>query len=295
VAIDASSATAPMCLKHSETIGNWISAMWMRRRAGRLAAVCIGAALASGTVLADPVPVRHTEGIVHGFLALRTVDGALVANGDLIQLACGDRVTSRLVFRFKDGSIRDETAVFSQRGSFRLLRNHLVQKGPSFPQPLDVSIECASGQVTVRYTDEHGKEKIESEKLELPPDLANGMTLTLLKNIRPGAPPPTLSMVAATPKPRLVKLAISNAGEEPFATGLIARKATHYVVKVEIGGVSGLIAPLVGKQPPDSHVWILQGDAPAFVKSEGPLFLGGPIWRIELVSPVWPKTPSATR
>jgi len=51
----------------------------------------------------------------------------------------------------------------------------------------------------------------------------------------------------------------------------------------------GLVAPLVGKQPADTHVWILGGEAPAFVKSEGPLYVGGPIWRIELASPIWPK------
>jgi hypothetical protein len=96
-------------------------------------------------------------------------------------------------------------------------------------------------------------------------------------------------MVAYTPKPRLVKLALSVAGDERFATNGVARKATHYVVKIEIGGLTGLIAPLVGKQPPDSHVWVLGGEAPAFVKSEAPMFLGGPVWRIELVSPVWPK------
>ena len=57
---------------------------------------------------------------------------------------------------------------------------------------------------------------------------------------------------------------------------------------LEIGGVTGLVAPLLGKQPPDSHVWILRGEAPAFVKSRGPLYSGGPIWQIELESPVWP-------
>jgi hypothetical protein len=255
----------------------------------RLVTTVAGLALMSSvTLVAEPVTVRHAEGIVHGFLSLRSTDGTLLANGDLIQTARGDRVTSRLVFHFKDGSILDETAVFSQRREFQLLTDHLVQKGPTFPRSEDVTINCASGQVTVRYTNDHGEEKVESEQMKLPPDLANGMTLVLMKNIQATAPPRALSMIAATPKPRLVKLAISNAGDEAFSTSGLARKATHYVVKVEIGGVSGLIAPLVGKQPPDTHVWILQGQAPAFVKSEGPLFADGPIWRIELVSPVWP-------
>ena len=90
-------------------------------------------------------------------------------------------------------------------------------------------------------------------------------------------------------KPRLVKLGISIAGAEPFSVACSPRRAVHYVLKVEIGGVSGLLAPLVGKQPPDSHVWILDGEAPAFVKSESFLFMGGPLWRTDLVSPVWPK------
>ena len=72
------------------------------------------------------------------------------------------------------------------------------------------------------------------------------MVLTLLKNIPSDASQMTVSMVAATPKPRLVKLAIISQGEEPFSIGDSSRKATHYVVKVEIGGAAGLVAPLLG-------------------------------------------------
>ena len=248
----------------------------------------------AGPLHGQTVAVRHAEGLVHGFLILRTLDGTPVADGDLIQTSRGDRVTTRLVFHFKDGSIHDETAVYSQRQRFRLITHHLVQKGPTFPQPLDMSIDGSSGQVTVRYEDD-GKHKVESERIEVPPDLANGLILTLLKNVRTGAPPKSISLIAATPKPRLVKLAITAAGEEPFSTGGATRKAIHYILKVEIGGISGVLAPLLGKQPPDSHVWILGGEAPAFVKSEQPLYLGGPVWRIELVSPVWPRSGPAAK
>ncbi len=60
-------------------------------------------------------------------------------------------------------------------------------------------------------------------------------------------------------------------------------------IKVEIGGVAGLVAPWLGKQPPDSHIWILGGESPTFVKSESLSYMGGPLWRTELVAPVWPK------
>jgi hypothetical protein len=216
------------------------------------------------------------------------MDGTAIADGDLVQSARGNRVTSRLTFRFRDGSIHDETAVFTQRREFRLVSARLVQKGPAFPNPLEFSLDAATGQVDVRYRDESGEAKIESERLDLPPDVANGLVLTLLKNVSGSAPPKSLSFVAATPKPRLVKLEIQAAGRERFSTGHAMRRATHYVVKVNIGGLSGLLAKLFGRQPPDSHVWILGGDSPAFVKSEQPLYVGGPTWRIELVSPVWP-------
>jgi hypothetical protein len=42
---------------------------------------------------AAPIAVRHTEGSVHGFLVLRTLEGNALADGDLIQVARGDRVT----------------------------------------------------------------------------------------------------------------------------------------------------------------------------------------------------------
>ena len=245
--------------------------------------------LAPQSVKAEPVPVRHAEGIVHGFLVLRDLDGATLADGDLIQTSQGTRVTTRLLFQFKDGSVHDETAVYSQRQQFLLLTYHLIQKGPTFKHPLDMLIDARSGKVAVHYADEDGKPKNAGEQMELPPDLANGLVLTLLKNVQPASPPKSLSYVAATPSPRLIKLELSVAGRERFSVGSKGQEATHYVLKADIGGISGLLAPLVGKQPPDSHVWILEGDAPAFVKSEQSLYLGGPIWRIELVSPSWPR------
>ena len=251
------------------------------------------ATLFPGATAAEVIPVRFPEGVAHGFLALRTLDGKTLADGDLIQSVRDDRVTSRLVLRFHDGSVHDETVVFSQRRSFRFLSDHLVQKGPAFRHPMEVSIDGKSGKVTVSYT-EDGKEKTISERMELPPDLANGLMLALLKNIDPRAPLTTVSLVAATPKPRLVKLAIAPTVEDPFTVGSSPRKATHFVVHMEIGGLAGLVAPLLGKQPPDTHVWVLEGDAPAFVGSEGPFAAGGPVWRLELASPSWPRAASPT-
>jgi hypothetical protein len=142
--------------------------------------------------------------------------------------------------------------------------------------------------VTVRYSEKDGEEKIITERLALPEDVANGLLLILLKNAPPDGTGITVSMVAATPTPRVVTLEATAVGEDAFWLGVSQRNATHYVVKVKLGGVAGLVAPLVGKQPPDSHVWMLGGTAPTFVKAETSLAAGGPVWRIELAPPVWP-------
>jgi len=252
----------------------------------RLIAILFACAtmLQPNALFADMIPVRHTEGLIHGFLLVLTFEGKALADGQMTQDAQGDRVTNHLIFRFKDGSIYEDTTVFSQRGTFRLLSDHLILRGPSFKQPVDTSINASTGQVKVRYTEDKGKEKVIAQRMELPPDVANGLLFTLMKDIKPSVPRTTVSMVATTPKPRLVKLAILPQGEEPFTIGSFHHKAMHYVVKVEIGGVTGFLARLMGKQPADTHVWVLGGEAPAFVKAEGPLYVGGPIWRIQLAS-----------
>jgi hypothetical protein len=93
--------------------------------------------------------------------------------------------------------------------------------------------------------------------------------------------------VAPTSKPRLISISVKPAGDVPFSVGGHTRKAVDYVLHVELGGLVGVIAPMIGKQPADYHIWILEGTAPAFIREEGQLYEGGPIWRIEQISPTF--------
>ncbi len=149
------------------------------------------------------------------------------------------------------------------------------------------SIKATTGQVTVRYQD-NDHEKVDTEHMDLPPDLANGLILTVLKNISPDTKETKVSYVGGAPKPRLVHLSITPNGEEPFSVAGGRHKATRFTEKVEIGGIAGMIAPLIGKKPADSNVWVVHEGAPAFVRADEALYVGGPIWRIEITGPVWP-------
>lgn len=246
--------------------------------------------LFSTCMLADQVLVRHAEGLLRGFLVLRDMDDKILAAGEISQIASGNRVTGNLSLRFKDGSVHEETTVFSQRRAFQLITYHLMQKGKSFKHSTDLNLNASTGQVTVISTDDEGKEKTYSQQMKLPSDVANGMFTTLLKDIDPKTVETTVSMVAATPKPRLVRLKMMREEiEDSFSLAGLQHKAIHYRIKIDIGGISGIVAPVVGKQPPDIHVWIVGGKAPGFLKLEGPLYEGGPVWKIELASPIWSK------
>ena len=240
------------------------------------------------SVSADPVGVRHLQGYVHGFLVLKDTNDKVLASGDLVQLPSGNRVTATLSLHFADGSLYEETSTFTQSHTYQLLTYKQVMKGASFKTQETLSLDARSGAVNIQYTDKDGKEKAVNDKLSLPPDLANGLLSLLLTEASPQTEM-TLSMLVSTPKPRIVKLKISPAGQESFAAGGSSAKANHYIMKIDIGGVEGVAAKVVGKQPPPEDFWIAAGNAPVFLKSEGPLYEDGPIWRIELASPTWPK------
>lgn len=232
--------------------------------------------------------MRYPEGTTHGFLVLRDLTGRALAAGDLTQIVCGNKVVARLQFHFKDGSLDDETTVFSQRGRLRLISDHHIQKGPAYPMPLDVSIGVSSGQVVTRYQD-RGKQVEVAEHMDLPADLANGMVLYILKNIKSDTKQLKVHYLASMPKPRVVELAIQEQDKERFDIANAAHDATHYVMKVDLGGITGMVAPLIGKAPADLNLWVSDGDAPAFIRMEGQLYNGGPIWTVEMAAPVWPK------
>ncbi|MFL6416419.1 MAG: hypothetical protein ACJ74Y_12215, partial [Bryobacteraceae bacterium] len=231
----------------------------------------VAAVLLAANLPAEPVPVRHRQGSAHGFVALKTLEGTRIATGDVTQVVHGDRVTSRLVFRFRDGSIDDDITVFTQRGTFRLITDHHIQRGPSFPKPSDVLINALTGQIASHTKDG----TVRQDHLDLPPDVSNGLPPNLLMNILPSVPETKLSFVAPTEKPRLIQVSIKPAREVAFTIGGSKRKAVDFVLHPELGGITGIIAPIVGKQPADFHIWIMTGTSPAFIREEGQLYEGG--------------------
>jgi hypothetical protein len=243
------------------------------------------ALLWASPVGADAVAVRLPEGVTHGFLVLRSESGDLLADGELLQVPKGKAVESRLVFRFKDGSLQDETTVFSQDKVFAVIRYHLVQRGPSFAKPLEATLDFATRHFTVKSRKAPDKpEETFDGSVDFPPDVYNGLLPTLAKNL-PHGTKARVHFVAFTPEPKVIQLDLEEAGQEQVLVGRSRRRATVYRQKAELGKVLGALASVAGKRPPDSRYWILQGPVPAFLRFEGQLYFEGPVWRVELSSP----------
>lgn len=231
---------------------------------------------------AAPVEVRFVEGTAHGLLLVRTVKGEIVGHGDFLQSTRTDHMEGRLILRFKDGSLHDETVTFSQQRVFTMLSYRLVQRGPSFPETLEASLDRKTGSYAVRSVRD-GREQAASGSIAMPPDVYNGLVAMLLKNLAPGARG-TVHIVAFTPKPRLIELEMTPAGNQPLRSGDLERQATRYALKPKLGAALRLFATLLGKAPADEECLILTEDVPAFVRCDGPLYLKGPIWRVEVTS-----------
>ena len=237
---------------------------------------------------AATVPVGFVEGVTRGFLLLRTVNGVLIAQGDLLQVVQGGEVESRMIFRFKDGSVFDETVVFTQQSVFIMQKYHLLQHGPSFTEDIEVSMDRASGKFRVKTkARKDAREEVLDGTLDLPPDVYNGMVFTVAKNLPKGAGE-TVHIVAFTPTPRLIQLELAPSGEHKVLVGELANTATHYVVKPKLGIWLKLFATLLGRVPADYHAWIVTEGVPAFARFEGSLYVTGPVWLVELAIPRWP-------
>ncbi len=236
---------------------------------------------------AEQVRVVERQGAVHGFLVLKDENGKEIAVGDETNEVRGNTIRSRTVFRFRDGSIDDEEAVYRQGTTFQLIRDHRIQKGPSYAKPSDVTIDVAKGEVSwVDMSKSDGQTK--SQHMNLPGDLANGMVPLLIENLKQGASELKVSYLAVDTKPRIVTLDIKPDGDDKVLVGGDGRKADRFNIHTDIQGIAGVVAPIVGKQPPDIKLWVAGGTVPVFVRMDGPFYEQGPRWSVLLAGPTWP-------
>lgn len=240
-------------------------------------AVLMSVAVAA-SVAAEPVTVRNPEGSMQASPVLRSQTGETLAAGEFIQRASDDgRVETSLVLRFHDGSVYEEHVTFTQRDALELQRYRVIQRGPSFPDWLDATVDRTTGRYDVHYrSDDEGRWQKLTGTLTLPADTYNGMLPVLLKQLTGGAPH-NVQIVAFTPRPRFVTVRATPAGEEALVIRERLMTTTRYQLKPQLG----IFASLLIADIPPAYLWVAPGDVSEFVRFQGPLYFMGPVWRIE--------------
>jgi hypothetical protein len=252
--------------------------------------VWFGAAIALAAAApahAAPIAVRYAEAPSHAFLVLSDLDGKALASGELVQWQERGALANRLTFTFADGSLYDETVRFSAAKSFRLLAYHLVQKGPAFRGDSEAQFD-RSGRYTARRRPAGGEEEHDAGRITVPDDAYNGMTSTMLRNLAAHASA-TVHLLAFTPKPNVLEMALAPEGSDDFWIGGARHAATRFLVTPKVTGAKGVVASVIGKQPEPIRFWLTAGRVPTFLKFEGPLYVDGPPWRVELAAARWKR------
>ena len=237
----------------------------------------------AASLSAETIAVRHIQRPMHRFMVARSEDGKTIASGEFLQVVQGDEVTMHLTYRFLDGSIDDEETTYTQQSTFRLVRNHHIQRGPFFTKPIDFTVEAATGAMTSRSTDKNGKTHVESKHMDLPLDLANGFVGTLLLNVLPNTKPFRVGMLTPVGGGRLVPILISPESEQTVYFAEQTLKATVFRIHPELNGFVRMFARILGMQPKDVVVWVLEGEEPAVAVIVGQLGGYGPVVSSDLV------------
>ena len=257
-------------------------------------AVILTALLVPAWAAAKAVAVSFAEGAAHGYLVVHDGSGESIGHGEVLQTVRRNLVESRLVFHFKDGSRFDEKTTFSQRRVFKLQKYRLIQRGPSFPEELDIRMDRKSGRYRVRSrAGPDQSEVVTAGRLDMPSDAYNGLIGTLLRNL-PSGKSATVRIVAFTPEPKLIVLDLRPEAKEPVQVGDLLKTATRWVLEPRINGVVHFFGKVLGQLPDKFRYrfWIIHDGIPAFARFEGPLHLMGPVWRIEVLSPSMAGSPT---
>jgi len=246
-------------------------------------------AFATAQLPAQAIPVRHLEGRLRGFVTIRSLDGKPIGYGELSQSAQAGRVTDRMTYRFRDGSLDEETIVFSEAKLFTLLSDRHLQRGPLFPHPIDLATNAA-GDTISRTPDSNGKYKVETSHFDLPPGTAVvGMMGTLMANLDPATQSLSVPALSPSQKPRLLHFSITREGRGTFHIAGSRQTASIFRAKAELGGIAGLVAPILGKEPLDSLIWVLEGDSPVVVRAITQISEGGPLLDMQLAGATFPR------
>jgi hypothetical protein len=228
--------------------------------------------------------VTEPAGAEHGFPGFCDSEGKKLGDGDFRQWLEGERLHVVITYKFPDGQLYEENALFRQnkeltqeQWSWKEMKGDKLQR--------EFAADLVAGTATAKIPDEN---KDVSSKIDIDPGrtfAGFGFTIAL-SNLRPRllkGEQIELKALGFMPKPFLkpmvVPVNISHAGLERMKMSGRYLRGDHFVIRPEISFLVKLFIKV-----PDTHIWLTEPPA-GFLRWEGPVALStDPMRRVDLVS-----------
>lgn len=234
-----------------------------------LAALVLLEGRARARAAGDPIRLVWQEGDVAGTTTIWGPDDRFVGVVEYRQTRRGDRLWSRRVARFADGSSDEDEAEAMVGEHLEALGGRSIVRDRDGETTVDVAIDVRGGRITGTVGRDEGRRAVDTAATLPPATYWGPLVFLALKNFAANAEGGRLVFrtVAPTPTPRVFDLALTDDGPGRVERAGVALPARRFLLAPSLHRV---VDPLIRALVPESEFLVLPGDPPALARFAGP-------------------------
>lgn len=238
----------------------------------RLALVFVSALQAGrayGRTAGDSIRLAWEEGDVAGTTTILAPDDHEIGVVEYRQVRRGDRLSSRRVARFADGSSDEDEAEAIVAERLEAISGRSVVRDADGEAIVDVTIDVRGGRISGTVGRDAARREV-SIQVAFPPATYWGpLVFIALKNFAANAEDGRLVFrtVAPTPTPRVFDMVLTDAGPASLAQAGVTLDARRFTLAPTLNWA---IDPIIRLVVPEAAFFLLPGDPPALARFTGP-------------------------
>jgi hypothetical protein len=218
----------------------------------------------------DPIRLVWSEGDIAGMTAIHGRDGGeAIGFVEYHQTRTADRLTCTRVARFRDGSSDEDSAEAKIGDTLQAISGRSIIRDKDGSVIVDMRIDVAGGRVQASWGPADARQQYD-QPVALPAGTYWGpLVFLVLKNFAANAEGDKVVFrtVAPTPKPMVLDMELSRAGNAPLDRAGVRIEATMYRLQPTI---HWMVDPIVRMIAPRATFFMLPGDPPALARFAGP-------------------------
>jgi len=250
-----------------------------------IASVFVSALLIATTGFA--IELTEPEGAAHGYPGWMDINGKKLADGEFRQWMEGDRLHIIITYKFPDGQLYEEKALFRQQPELMQEQWSWKELKSGKPQR-EFAADFLAGTASAHIRKENETKDVSGKiDVEMGRTFAGFGFALALGNLRPRlikGEQIELKAVGFAPipllKPEVVTVKISHGGVDRMKMSGRFLKGDRFIIHPEIPAIAKLFIHV-----PDSKIWLCNPPPAGFLRWEGPIVLpSDPVMRVDLVS-----------